>query len=162
MDSEPGRGATFVITLPRDPRTETRAPVESPAPATPTGAAIRVLVVDDEAGLRAAVARFLNRRGIQCRAVGDGAEALEALRFTDYDVILTDVRMPGLNGREFLERLRAARPAMAQRVVFSTGDTHAPDTAALLRETGLPTLVKPFDFAQLEALVREVAAKVAP
>jgi len=162
MDSEPGRGASFVVTLPRDPRTEARAPVESPAPPASVGAPIRVLVVDDEAGLRTAVARFLTRRGIQCRAVGDGAEALEALRFADYDVILSDVRMPGLNGREFLARLKETRPELVRRVVFSTGDTYASDTAALLKEAGLPTLVKPFDFTRLETLIREVAANVAP
>jgi hypothetical protein len=63
-----------------------------------------------------------------------------------------------MSGREFLERLRLEHPAMVSRLVFSTGDTFAPDTAALLREAGVPSLVKPYDFAKLEALLHEVVA----
>jgi DNA-binding response OmpR family regulator len=119
-----------------------------------------VLLVEDESGLRTAVARFLNRRGIACRAVVDGAAALEALRTEEFDVLLSDVRMPGMNGRELLARLRAERPELVARLIFSTGDTSDGETAALLKEAGLPSLVKPFDFERLEALIREVAAKV--
>jgi CheY-like chemotaxis protein len=102
----------------------------------------------------------LNRRGIECRVVGDGNEALEVLRTRDFDVILSDVRMPGMNGREFLERLREDRPELVNRLIFSTGDTFAAETAALLRESGVPSLIKPFDFQQLEAVLRGKAARV--
>jgi hypothetical protein len=47
------------------------------------------------------------------------------------------------------------------RLVFSTGDTFAPDTAALLRDSGVPTATKPFDFAELERVIRDVAARAA-
>ena len=159
VESETGRGTTFVATLPRDPRTQRRASLETHRVVEEAGP-LAVLLVDDEAGLRKAVARFLNRRGLQCRAVGDGAEALEVLRFNDYDVIISDVRMAGMNGRDLLERLRADRPDLVPRLIFSTGDTFASETATLLKESGVPYLLKPFDFARLEALVREVAAKV--
>ncbi|MGH7701380.1 MAG: hybrid sensor histidine kinase/response regulator, partial [Gemmatimonadales bacterium] len=159
VESELGRGATFSVFLPRDPRTHPRASIERPAPAPAQGSPVAVLLVDDEAGLRTAVARFLTRRGMECRAVGDGAEALEVLRHHDFDVILSDVRMPGMNGREFLARLRVDRPELVPRLVFSTGDTYAPETATLLQESGVPSLVKPFDFSQLEAVIREVVAK---
>jgi CheY-like chemotaxis protein len=158
--SEPGQGATFEATLPRDPRTQRRVSLETAAPDAAPAGPLAVLLVDDEPGLRMAVARFLNRRGLQCRAVGDGAEALEALRFRDFDVIITDVRMPGMNGLELLEHLRAQRPELVARLVFSTGDTLAAETATLLESSGLPSLAKPFDFERLESLIREVAAKV--
>ena len=80
------------------------------------------------------------------------------LRERRFDVILSDVRMPGLNGRQFLERLRQEHPAMVTRLIFSTGDTFAPDTAALLQEAGVPSLVKPFEFTKLETLLREVVS----
>jgi len=70
--------------------------------------------------------------------------------------------MPGMSGREFLEGLRRDWPNLVSRVVFSTGDTLAPDTAALLRESAVPTITKPFDFAALEQVIREVASRVAP
>jgi two-component system NtrC family sensor kinase len=159
VESEPGEGATFAALLPRDPRTQRRVSLETRQVVEEVGP-LAVLLVDDEAGLRKAVARFLNRRGLQCRAVGDGAEALEVLRFQDFDVIISDVRMAGMNGPELLERLRADRPDLVPRLIFSTGDTFASETAALLEESGVPYLLKPFDFARLETLIREVAARV--
>ena len=158
VDSEPGRGAVFTVELPRDQRTRQRL-TPPPAP-TPTGAdePLSVLIIDDEQGLRRAVLNFLARRGIRAVGVGDGAEALTALQGQAFDAIVSDVRMPGMNGREFLDRLRGEHPTMAGRLIFSTGDTFAADTIALLREAGVPSLGKPFEFAKLEALIREVAA----
>jgi PAS domain S-box-containing protein len=157
VDSEPGRGAVFTVELPRDQRAQQRL-APPPAP-TPSGAAeaLAVLIIDDEEGLRRAVINFLTRRGIRAVGVGDGADALTALQGQAFDVIVSDVRMPGMNGREFLERLRREHPTMVGRLIFSTGDTFAPDTIALLRDAGVPSLGKPFDFAKLEALLREVA-----
>jgi CheY-like chemotaxis protein len=117
-----------------------------------------VLLVDDEPGLRKAVARYLNRSGIQVRAVADGAEALRLLRIEDVDVIVSDVRMPGVGGRELLAALRRDRPDLVKRLLFSSGDTAAPETAELLRESGVPSITKPFDFARLEQVIREIAA----
>jgi PAS domain S-box-containing protein len=164
VDSEPDRGgvggggAVFTAELPRDQRTRNRptpAPMtRPPLPDEP----LSVLLVDDEEGLRRAVLNFLKRRGMRAMAVGDGVAALLALKGQAFDVIVSDVRMPGMNGRQFLERLRQDHPAMVQRLIFSTGDTFAPDTAALLQEAGVPSLVKPFDFAKLETLLREIVS----
>lgn len=159
VDSDPERGgAVFTVELPRDQRTRRRL---TPAPMMrpPLGdEPLSVLLVDDEEGLRRAVLSFFKRRGIHATAVGDGVDALLALNRQKFDVIVSDVRMPGMNGRQFLERLRQEHPAMVRRLIFSTGDTFAPDTAALLQEAGVPSLVKPFDFAKLETLLREVVA----
>ncbi len=161
VESEPGRGrgATFCVVLPRDPRNEIRPVPESPAPAGAAAGPLSVLILDDESALRNALLRFLNRRGIQGRGVGDGTEALRVLKHHDFDVIISDVRMPGMGGREFIERLRQERPDLLPKLVFSTGDTFAPDTAALIKQSGVPTVTKPFDFAVLEQVVREVAAR---
>lgn len=158
VDSEPGKGASFQVALPLDLRTMPRPsaePIVGPA-GTET---LSVLVVDDEPGIRQATARFLNRSGMQVRAVSDGAEALRALRGQAFDVILCDVRMPGMNGRDFLIRLREQTPMLVSTLIFATGDTLDADTAALLADAGAPSLVKPFDFDALERLVRDVAAK---
>jgi signal transduction histidine kinase/ActR/RegA family two-component response regulator len=160
VDSEPGKGAGFLVALPLDLRTMPRPnaePVLGPTGTEP----LSVLVVDDEPGIRQATARFLNRSGMQVRAVSDGAEALRALRGQTFDVILCDVRMPGMNGRDFLIRLREQAPVLISTLIFATGDTLDTDTAALLADAGAPSLVKPFDFDALERLVRDVAAKAA-
>ena len=149
VESTPGAGATFTVAMLRDPRAAQRPAAPLPervaAPSTP----LKVLVVDDEAGLRHAVVTFL-----------DGREALATLGRdpTPPDVIVTDVRMPGMGGREFLARLRAEHPRLVRRLVFSTGDTFAPETAALLQEAGAAVLMKPFDFSQLETVIRSIAS----
>ena len=160
VESEPGGGARFCVTLPRDQREEARDPAAAPEPA-PTAATGRlaVLVVDDEPSLREALLRFLQRRNIHAEGVADGWEAIRLLEQRDFDVIISDVRMPGMSGREFLERLRRDRPELLGRLVFSTGDAFTSETATLLKESGVPTVAKPFDFAVLERVVREVAGR---
>jgi len=166
LDSQPGEGAVFTVELLRDARTRHRlSPPPVPAPSVPAvpegGGRLSILLIDDEEGLRRAVVSFLKRRGMHAVAVGDGADALKALRHERFDVIVSDIRMPGMSGREFLERLRVEYPAMVSRLVFATGDTFAADTSSLLREAGVPSLVKPYDFAKLETLLHEVVGGTA-
>ena len=160
VHSVPGNGATFTLTLPRDARTRQRStpsPMPIPEEARESGDALSVLLIDDEEGLRRAVVSFLKRRGMHIIAVEDGGDALRVLRRERFDVIVSDVRMPGMSGGEFLERLRHEHPAMVNRLIFTTGDTFASDTSSLLRDSGVPSLVKPYDFAKLEGVVRNVA-----
>jgi len=157
VDSEPERGARFTVVLPRDPRQEARPGEPATAPAAATGR-LTVLVVDDEIALRSAMLRFLERRGMDGEGVGDGREALRRLRERSFDVIISDVRMPGMSGPELLASLNRDWPNLTSRLVLSTGDTFAPDTAALLQGAGVPVVTKPFDFAVLERVIREVAA----
>jgi PAS domain S-box-containing protein len=170
VESEPKHGARFCIVLPRDPGPVTRPASDAnassgiAAPASTggeTASHLRVLIVDDEDALRDALLRFLQRRGIGGEGASDGGAALRTLRERPFDVIISDVRMPGMSGREFLDQLRRERPSLVPRLVFSTGDTFAPDTAALLRDSGVPTVTKPFDFAELERVIRDVAARAA-
>jgi len=170
LESDPASGgALFCVELPRDARTRQRVtPPPMPAvtettaaPGAAAGERLSILLIDDEDGLRRAVLTFLKRRGLHAVGVVDGADGLKALGSMRFDVIVSDVRMPGMSGREFLEHLRREYPAMVHRLIFSTGDTFAPDTAALLREAGVPALVKPYDFAKLETLLYEVAGEAA-
>ena len=168
VQSAPGEGATFAVALPRDRRDEARAPAApasapaAPGPAAAPGAApgarLTVLVVDDESALRNALVRYLGRRGISAEGAEDGAAALRILSERNFDVIISDVRMPGMSGREFLEELRRDRPELVARLVFSSGDALAADTAALIQDAARPTVTKPFDFAALERVIREVAS----
>ncbi|HUL50724.1 MAG TPA: ATP-binding protein [Gemmatimonadales bacterium] len=159
LDSEPGQGATFRVALPRDPRAEVRPPAEEPVvDGKASVLPLRVLLLDDEAALGDALLRYLLHHGIEVRTVADGGAALRALQQDEFDVIVSDVRMPGMNGREFIAQLRRERPKLVQRLIFSTGDTFAEDTAQLLDTSGVPTVSKPFDFAVLENLIRRVAA----
>lgn len=159
LESDPGPGARFVIDLPRDPRNTPRPPSDTRLPSGTPARRVSVLLVDDEASLRTALLQFLTRRGLDATAVGDGAEALRVLKVRPFDVIVSDVRMPGMGGRDFMEQLRAERPDLVPRVIFTTGDAFEQETATLLAESGAPTVSKPFDFSTLERLIRDVALR---
>lgn len=157
VDSRPGQGATFIVQLPRDARPLPTATPEPPSRSAVDPAGLRVLLVDDEPALRDAARRFLERSDIITDVAADGQAALEALSARGYDVIISDVRMPGMDGRDFIAHLRKDRPELLRRLILSTGDTFAEDTARLVAETGVPTLVKPFDFDALERIIRKTA-----
>src|SRR5204862_3480451 len=100
VESEPGHGARFGVTLPRDAREPSPPQSQAPPPGASAVGELTVLVVDDETALRNALLRFLGRRGIHGEGVADGAEALRLLQRRAFDVIISDVRMPGMSGRE--------------------------------------------------------------
>jgi CheY-like chemotaxis protein len=69
--------------------------------------------------------------------------------------------MPGMSGGDFIARLKSERPELVSRLIFTTGDAFAPDTAELIESSGVPTVTKPFDFATLERLIRDVSTRTA-
>ncbi|MEK7701372.1 MAG: ATP-binding protein [candidate division NC10 bacterium] len=153
--STPGRGAGFFVELPlvTEGAVETAEPL--PAPVRPA-IGRDILVVDDEAEVRDVLADLLELDGHRVEAVGSGEEALARLRQRRYDVVLSDVRMPGLDGHALCRRLAAEQPELLRRVIFVTGDTVSTETQALLDEMRLPHLAKP---VMLESL-REAVARV--
>src|SRR6188472_2143652 len=83
----------------------------------------------------------------------DGQEALALATQSPFDLVISDLRMPNVGGREFYEELRQHDPALANRLVFSTGDTVRGDTLTFLESLGRPYLHKPFSLAELRALL---------
>jgi DNA-binding response OmpR family regulator len=115
-----------------------------------------VLVVDDEPGIRTAVARGLAAEGMEVQAVGDGVSALEAAITGGFDAIVLDIILPGLSGYRVLERLRAA--GVDTPVLLLSAKDGEFDQADGLDLGADGYLVKPFAFvvlvAQLKALLR--------
>jgi response regulator RpfG family c-di-GMP phosphodiesterase len=129
-----------------------------PAPARPAGpkAGHRVLVVDDEAGIRTFCSLALRTEGIECEEAVDGLKALDALAARPFDLVLLDIDMPNLNGTETMKRVRQNPPAPNLKIVMFSGRT-APDELAQLHAPGVRAdefLPKPFTIAQLRARVR--------
>jgi CheY-like chemotaxis protein len=87
----------------------------------------------------------------------NGREALEAADRETFDLIISDLRMPELGGRELYEELARRHPAAAARLVFSTGDAVRGDTLAFLESLDRPYLHKPFSLAELRTLLSAVA-----
>src|SRR5262249_17915406 len=95
--------------------------------------------------------------GWQVDTADSGQVALERVLTKEYDVLLSDIRMPNLGGLELYQRLRQLKPELARRFIVVTGDTLSAAVRAFLDETGLPCLEKPFSPEE----VRELAAAIA-
>ena len=167
--SRPPHGATFRVELPAAPvgvEAESLAPAAMTRPAftDPDGAAEagRVLVVEDEAPLAEVMAEILAAQGHEVDTARDGRTAWKRIKEIPYDVIISDLRMPNMGGREFYRRVAAFSPVLARRIIFSTGDTASPDTMAFFREVGNPILSKPFNLTDLVGAVAAVLARDAP
>ena len=149
------RGATFRIALPAASQADVEivAPGEEPAPALPQ-IRRKALVVDDERDIADTIGELLEREGFEVTIASDGGAALKALDHDEFDVVLSDLRMPGVNGPEMYARLKEVRPHLLGRIGFVTGDTLGTSMDAFLRETGRPVLEKPFTRAGVRCLVQ--------
>ena len=160
VESKIGAGSAFRIDLLRAPDVVGEA-LKSAAPAPPARR-LRVLVVDDEESVRGVVVRLLTRRGHDVVEASDGGQALMLLQASkaSYDVIVSDLRMPGLGGDGLLERLQARGDGMAHRLIFLTGDTASPDARRMLAGAHVPILTKPAGLAELVQLVEQTGAQM--
>jgi len=173
-----GRGARFVVTLPAtalrpSPSHGTTPPRGSgaiPAIDTVEGASAasrpRVLVVDDEAPVRAALRRTLELRGWRADDAGSGAEAMQ--RFAEqhaagapYALVLSDYRLSDMTGLALLERMAVQQPGIAERFVLCTGDPMALEGATSTR-VRCRVIEKPFDFEALVRLIDELRPRAEP
>jgi len=161
--SRPGTGTTFIVSLPvaaagtlpeiaapAPPPTAQREPAEAVAVAAPGR---RILVVEDEASLAEVVAEVLQTQGHRVDTAGDGRTAKSMISRARYDLIISDLKMPNMNGRDFYRHVAAVEPDLARRIIFSTGDTASPDTQAFFEEVGNPFLTKPFNLNELLRVV---------
>ena len=148
------RGATFRIELPAAEAGDLVAvPADVPVPAAANLEARRALVVDDEPDIAATIRELLEREGFDVTVASDGAAALMALDRDDFDVVLSDLRMPGVSGPEMYARVREIRPQLLSRIAFVTGDTLGASMDNFLKESGRPVLEKPFTRAGVRCLV---------
>jgi PAS domain S-box-containing protein len=154
VDSAAGGGALFVVELPLD-RPEELAVPSPPAAAHPARQG-HVLVVDDDLELVNVLAAALRAVGHEVQIAANGVEALAALDRATFDVILTDMRMPKLDGPGLYREIQQRHPDLVDRVVFVTGDILGRETAAFLERTRAVHLTKPFDIKQVRRIVAEV------
>jgi two-component system NtrC family sensor kinase len=117
------------------------------------------LVIDDEPHILHYMDATLTAWGHEVALSADGGDALKRLDTEEYDIIISDLRMPRMGGREFFEVLRQDYPRVAERVVFSTGDTIRGDALAFLEGLSRPYLRKPFALAELRAVLAAVAPR---
>lgn len=125
----------------------------APASAAPQG--LRILVVEDNLDSQYLVCEMLRAFGHDTDGVASGEDALEKLADTRYDVLFSDVSLPGISGIELARRALAASPRL--QVIFASGYGDS-----LLSQVEFPyqSLLKPFDIEQLQQALRAIAANL--
>jgi CheY-like chemotaxis protein len=155
--SEPGRGTTFVIALPRVAAPEPVAEAITGAPVpTSEGGHETVLLVEDEEAVRKVAQEVLELRGYRVLAAPDAAAALNRVESHPgpIELLLTDLVLPDMNGRDLAARVRAARPD--SRVLYTSGYTDEIELLTGATGAGVLFLPKPYDPAGLLRSVRQV------
>jgi PAS domain S-box-containing protein len=147
-------GAVFRVELPVE-EPEAVAPMAGGGvPVVVRGA--RILVVDDEPGIAGVLAEVLQLDGHVVETVGNGEAALGKLAAGGYELILSDIRMPELDGPSLYWELERRDPRLLQQIIFLTGDTLSPGTREFLEKTGVPCLSKPFALSDVREIVQRV------
>ena len=118
---------------------------------------LRVLFVDDEEELVDTVVERLGFRGIEAQGALSGAAALDLIAQQDFDVVVLDVKMPGLSGFDVLRALRQQRRDLA--VVFLTGHGAEEDAQEGMRMGAFDYLMKPIDIDALIKILQRAAQK---
>ncbi len=153
------KGATIIVELPviTADREQKRAQPVAKEPAK--AASAKILVVDDEVTNLQLISSVLTGEGYEVETVDNAGDALEMIKKGGYDLSLLDIKIPGMSGKELYKAIQDMSPAMADRVVFVTGDILGEGTRDFLSKTGAPYINKPFDNEELKRIVNRVLAK---
>jgi PAS domain S-box-containing protein len=145
--SQEGLGNAFLLELP----CQGAAGLPSTSTLAPGGLkGNRALVVDDETFLLECLVDALGAWGLEVTSSTRGDEAIQKLETGTFDLIVCDIRMPGLSGVDLFDWLKVQRPAMTRRILYTTGDTFDAKTREFLESSQVPYLGKPFDLKQLK------------
>ena len=158
LESPRSGGARFVVTLPLAPA----APEPAPPPPRPEIEPRTILVVDDEPDIAEMLGELLASAGHRIDVAASGNEALRRLARRPYDAILSDLKMPDLDGPGLYRRLRETHPHLLERVAFISGDTLGMGASEFLAQTGRPLLEKPFVPAEVFQVVERILRSPAP
>jgi len=152
LTSTQGHGTTFLIELPSTTAVATTAgaaEAEAPLVASKT-----ILVVDDEEEIAELVGEMLRRDGHTAHLAPNGGVALEMLAGRSYDLVLSDTKMPILDGLALYREIEQRFPSLRGRVIFVTGDVLDEEKQQLLAATGAPVITKPFSLNDVRVAVR--------
>jgi two-component system NtrC family sensor kinase len=127
---------------------------EAPSPAPDVDA--RILLVDDDPTVTQLIIDILSLGGYDVDTAPNGIAALEKIEGRRYDLILTDLHMPELDGAGLYRELAKRQTHPPQKIIFLTGTAGTSEAHRLVQETGLPVLRKPFNLVELLELVRKV------
>ncbi len=156
IESEPGAGTTIRLFLPRGEQVESDSMADDDArPEVVIEAGKIVLVLEDEPVVRSIVVEVLEDLGLQAIEAANGAEGLEILRSRQrVDLLVTDIGLPGLNGRQVADAARLVRPSL--KILFMTGYAETASMANGFLEPGMEMITKPFAIDSLALRIKSI------
>lgn len=113
-----------------------------------------VLVVEDEVNIAKVCKKILDAEGFDVEIAPNGEVALEMWLEKDYDLCISDIRTPQMNGIELYQQLKIQKPEAVERFIFTTGDILSKNVREFLDENGRPYLPKPFAPDTFRSIVR--------
>jgi len=155
-ESKEGQGVTFIIELPiledsysdvKPYKVSERASVEVSIEKK------KILIVDDEREILDMIFDLLHQQGNYVDVASNGKIAWEKIQKQEYDLILCDIKMPQMDGKELYQALKKANPLSLRKLVFITGDTVSQETSDFLKSSGCPSIQKPFDIEELRQML---------
>ena len=165
VESTPGIGTTIFVELPIISE-NTANTIINPLPAAandgPKPQRCRILVVDDEEAVGGLLSRLLRDLNHIPTYVNNGFDAINLITQERFDLLLSDVKMPGMNGFDLYDAIHETNAELASRIIFITGDTLTSSTQARIARLGNPNLAKPFSIDRLEAAVSQMLNKRRP
>ncbi len=157
VDTQPRLGSKFIIEIPvtgiREHRDEERR--RKRVKSISGRAKGRILVIEDEPTVAQLIAEVLGEEGYRVETVLDSNDGLNRVSNHSYDLLICDLRMPGLDGPAFYEALERTNSPMRRKLLFVTGDTLGQRTLEFLVPRKLPYLAKPFLIEELKLAVNE-------
>jgi two-component system, NtrC family, sensor kinase len=155
-----GEGATFVIELPVIARV--RSEPSAPMPLMPQAVKFenlvrgkRMLVVDDENYILEFFVEVFQDLSMLVDTASDGRIAMHKMQERDYDLIVTDFKMPQMSGRDLFNWIKDNRPHLANRIIFVTGDTVSPETRSFFEDNQSRYLAKPFKIEEVKEVIQQ-------
>jgi CheY-like chemotaxis protein len=152
---ETASGASFTLLIPLDTPPQTEEDIDEPS-VSPDGRNCRALVVDDEPEIGAMLVEILESAGIRATWASSGEEAVTWLEHHSCDLILSDIRMPDMDGPALWREIKQRHPDLLPHMAFVSGDTLSATITPFLKETGAPLLEKPFTPEQVLELVARI------
>ncbi|MCP3851493.1 MAG: response regulator [Gammaproteobacteria bacterium] len=156
VTSEPGHGACFKVSLPLNKNSPTDEPSITSKRPNQAGTT-KVLIVDDESAVANMLSELLEVEGYQVITKNDAGAALALLETQDFNVILSDIKMPGIDGADFFDAIQDQFPEYVTSTGFVTGDTLSQRVADLLEQSKCPYIEKPVSPDALFDLVEQLS-----
>jgi signal transduction histidine kinase/DNA-binding NarL/FixJ family response regulator len=150
-----GRGAKFTVTLPLPDRSEVETEAGLPVESSPSISTVRVLVVDDSRETVAALHDLLESEGALVTTALSGAEGLRIAKEEDFDLVISDISMPEMDGYQFLQKLRSEAGRRSVTAVALTGFGRQEDILDARRAGFDRHLTKPVHFEELIQVIRD-------